>query len=207
MTLVESLEFGGLTITFDDRVLRPRPWTVAQSRWAAELMTQAPPGPVLELCTGAGHIGLASVAENRRRLLCVDLSEAAVGLCRANTRAAGLGHRVEVRQGRVDEVVGDAERFAVVLADPPWVPAAQTGTFPEDPLLAIDGGDDGLAVARTCLEVVERHLLPGGHAVVQLGSSAQADALGAWAEARGALRAGEVRSYLDRGVVALLTRP
>ena len=55
--------FGHLPIAFDERVLRPRPWTVAQSRWAAELLHDRPaPSAVLELCAGAGHIGLLALA-------------------------------------------------------------------------------------------------------------------------------------------------
>ena len=50
----------------------------------------------------------------------------------------------------MDEVLAPDERFALVIADPPWVPRAETGRFPEDPLLAIDGGDDGLDLARAC---------------------------------------------------------
>ena len=53
-----TVEFGGLQITFDSRLLSPRPWTQAQSRWAASLLPNLPPGDVLELCSGAGQIGL-----------------------------------------------------------------------------------------------------------------------------------------------------
>ncbi|MBI2244007.1 MAG: methyltransferase, partial [Nocardioides sp.] len=58
----ETMGFGPLRITFDGRVLRPRPWTAAQSEWAAEILADAPAGPVLELCAGAGQIGLLAVA-------------------------------------------------------------------------------------------------------------------------------------------------
>ena len=34
----EDMDFGRLRIAFDDRVLRPRPWTAAQSEWAAEIL-------------------------------------------------------------------------------------------------------------------------------------------------------------------------
>ena len=50
----------------------------------------------------------------------------------------------------MDVVLDPHERFAVVIADPPWVPRADTGRYPEDPVLAIDGGDDGLDLARAC---------------------------------------------------------
>ena len=45
----ETIDFGGLRIAFDQRVLRPRAWTENQSLWAAELLPSLPPGTVLEL--------------------------------------------------------------------------------------------------------------------------------------------------------------
>jgi len=42
-------------------------------------------------------------------------------------------------------------------------------TFPEDPVTAIDGGSDGLDLVRSCLDVMERHLMVGGSAVLQTG--------------------------------------
>src|SRR5207342_2779859 len=50
---VQTLSFGGLSIAHDDRVLRPRRWTLHQSHWALELLPGLPDGPVLELCSGA----------------------------------------------------------------------------------------------------------------------------------------------------------
>ena len=48
----EHLDFAGLDIVWDPRVLRPRPWTAEQGRWAAELGSGSD-GPMLELCCGA----------------------------------------------------------------------------------------------------------------------------------------------------------
>jgi release factor glutamine methyltransferase len=200
------MAFGDLTITFDDRVLRPRPWTAVQSRWAAELLASAPDGPVLELCAGAGHIGLLTVALAPRPMVCVDLNPAACELTRRNAEAAGLGHLVEVREGRIDEVLAPDERFAVVVADPPWVPRADTGRFPEDPLLAIDGGDDGLEVAWACVAAASGHLLPGGSAVLQLGTLEQAAAIEAGLFKYGDLVVVEVRDE-ERGVLVRLDLP
>ncbi len=204
--MTEHIAFGPLTIAFDERVLRPRAWTAAQSAWAAELMATAPPGPVLELCSGAGHIGLLAVLVSSRPLVCVDASAVACDYARANAAAAGIADRVEVREGRLEEAVRDDELFPVVIADPPWVPAADTGRFPEDPLTAIDGGDDGLDVARACLAVVDRHLAPGGSAVLQLGTTGQVDVLEAEPSvAEGRLAVVEVRQE-ERGVLARIDR-
>ncbi|HEX5920107.1 MAG TPA: RsmD family RNA methyltransferase [Nocardioides sp.] len=204
--MTDQLAFGSLTIAFDDRVLRPREWTAAQSEWAADLMTTAPGGTVLELCAGAGHIGLLAVAASARRLLCVDANPVACDYARANALAAGMAERVEVREARLQEALAEEERFPVVIADPPWVPREETGRYPEDPLTAIDGGDDGLDVARDCLAVIDGHLAVGGSAVLQVGTRAQTDVLRrepCFTESR--LVMVEVRQQV-RGVLARIDR-
>lgn len=155
----EVVDFGGLRIAFDDRVLRPRAWTQAQSRWAADLLPDLGAGDVMELCAGAGHIGLLALHEaarvgarrGSRHLLCVELDPVATQYATRNAEAAGLADRVEVRTGSMSDVLAPGERFPLIIADPPWVRSDQATRFPEDPLLAIDGGHDGLRVTRQCL--------------------------------------------------------
>lgn len=200
--------FGRLRIDYDARVLRPRAWTAAQSVWAAELLHDAPPGPVLELCAGAGQIGLLALAlaSSSRDLLLVDRDAAACGFARVNASRARPAGAVDVRRSPLETALAPGERFALIIADPPWVPTASVGRFPEDPVTAIDGGPDGLSVAWTCLDVIARHLLPAGSAVVQLGTAAQvdlvADRLGSDPSSR--LRVAGRRSYGSRGVLALM---
>ena len=205
--MTDQVAFGMLTISFDDRVLRPREWTAAQSEWAAEIARTAPDGTMLELCAGAGHIGLLAAAISGRRLVCVDSSPVACDFARANALAGGMADRVEVRQGRLETAVREDEQFPVIIADPPWVPRDLTWQFPEDPLPAIDGGVDGLDVARACLAVVADHLAPGGSAVLQLGTRAQADTLRHEpCLASGTLVVADVRQHV-RGVLVRVDRP
>jgi len=192
--------FGHLEIEYDGNVLTPRPWTALQSRWASELLREAPPGPVLELCAGVGQIGLLAVAGHARRLVCVDSSADACRHARRNAEAAGLGDLVEIRERALGDALADDERFALVIADPPWVPSAETGRYPEDPLTAIDGGPDGLDVARACVAAVRHHLLPGAPILLQLGSREQASDLAAGCPG---LEVGGIREG-SAGVVVLL---
>src|SRR5689334_1747601 len=76
-TPLREHDFSGLRIQYDDEVLAPRDWTAEQSRWAAELIREAGPGPVLELCAGVGHIGLLAVHLVPRPLVCVDANPVA----------------------------------------------------------------------------------------------------------------------------------
>ncbi|WP_228266118.1 methyltransferase [Microlunatus elymi] len=171
-----------MTIEFSDEVLQPRPWTLEQARWAAELADTAPDGRIVELCCGVGQIGLAfgrmCVDRGRPRdLVLVDADTQACGFARANAARTALGTDVEVRESLVQKAFRPDETFSVMVADPPWVPSGSTGRYPEDPLWAIDGGPDGLDIARSCLASVARHLQPGGSAVLQLGTDAQINAL------------------------------
>ena len=202
-----SVTFCGLSISFDHEVLEPRLWTQAQSDWAAELLPEAPPGPVLELCAGAGQIGLGAVRGSCRNLVLVDNNPAAHRFALMNAAANGLASHVEARLARIDTALQSSERFALIVADPPWVPTHQTSRFPEDPVLAIDGGDDGLDLARSCVDVIDRHLADGGSALLQVGTTAQANLIAAHALSRvsGRLHVVETRAF-DRGVIIQLAR-
>lgn len=199
-----AVPFGPLSIEVDDTVLQPRPWTYLQSSWGAELLTALPAGDVLELCSGAGQIGLGAVHGTGRRLVMVDASGSACALARRN--AGQLEEVVDVREGWFDAALGDAERFVLVVADPPWVPTQRVSDHPEDPVLAIDGGLDGLEVARRCVKVAAHHLAEDGRVLLQLGSRDQVDVLERTVVAAG-LVVEEVREGgedASRGVVALL---
>ncbi|MGJ9406381.1 methyltransferase [Nesterenkonia aurantiaca] len=204
---MRHLTFRGLAISFDDRVLEPRPWTEAQSGWAAELLLDAPPGPVLELCAGVGHIGLGSVLSSDRHLVMVDVNPVAEQFAQENAAANGLESRVEFRLNGIDTALAAEERFSLIVADPPWVRSADTSMFPEDPILAIDGGDDGLDLARTCVDLIDRHLSAGGSGLLQLGNTAQSETIATYAaeSLSGSVRVVETRVY-ERGVLVRITR-
>lgn len=207
MDSTSKVRFCGLTISFDDRVLTPRPWTEAQSLWAAELLAAAPAGPVLELCSGVGHIGLGAVRDSQRQLVMVDLNPVAQQFAAANAAANGLASRVEFRLAPMKEALGDEGRFVLIVADPPWVRTAETSMFPQDPLVAIDGGEDGLSLARTCVDLINHHLDEGGSALLQVGSTAQAALISAHAEKLppGSVTVVQTRAY-QGGVIVRLAR-
>ena len=213
----DSMPFGSLTIWFDRKGFRPRPWTQMQSAWAADLLARLPPGDLLELCAGAGHIGLLALAEadratgaqasSRRRLVQVDRDATACRLAVHNAASAGLGDRVEVRQGLVEQSLAAPERFVMIIADPPWVPSRRVRDYPENPQWAIDGGSDGLGVVRALLPVTERHLHATGVALLQVGGPHQVDRVQHLLQSTGSpLSVAESREAPDvhNGAVALL---
>jgi len=168
-----TVNFDALEVMYDPRVIEPRPWTAMQSHWAAEIAPLVPEGPILELCCGAGHIGLLAAVRSGRRLVQVDADPTACHWATRNAIAAGMASKVEVRCGTMVLQLGHEERYPLIIADPPYLPSAETARYPADPRLAIDGGADGLDVVRECIAVIDRTLTPDGAALLQLRGVAQ----------------------------------
>ena len=200
MSMTTEVEMGPCTIAYDERVLTPRPWTLMQSRWAAELAGGLPESPILELCSGAGHIGLVAALESGRHLIQVDADRIACEFAVANARAAGIADLVEVRHATLEDATRPGERFDLVLADPPYLPSDEVHRWPTDPVAAIDGGEDGLDLARRCLEISVAVLTPPGVALLQLRGRAQVEQLAQ--EFADVLEVVEVREVDDERAVA-----
>lgn len=174
---VRRCRIDGLVITWDERVLRPRRWTRAQSRWAVELDPLLPDGSLLELCCGVGHIGLLAARDTGRQALLVDADATACEHARRAVRAADLEQRVRVLRHHVDgaPVPGCAPRSAaLVLIDPPYLPTAQLQEAFGDPRHAVDGGHDGLRWVEPMLRTASHHLADGGGCLLQVRGPRQA---------------------------------
>ncbi len=187
---------GDMDIGWDHRVLEPRSWTLAQSRWATRLLGGGPgvdqligartdgvgPGPVLDLCSGVGYLGIDVARRTGRRVVQVDRNEAACAWARRNAEQAGVGELVEVRCAELWESLAPPEKFVLAMADPPYIPSDDVSRYPLDPPSTIDGGPDGLDVAREVLAVASRHLEDGGVLLLQVRGPVQAEEVALWLE-------------------------
>lgn len=199
-----TTSFGPLMVEYDDRVLRPRAWTLLQSRWAAELARDAPGGPLLELCAGAGQIGLAAAVLAGRNLVQIEADPVAAWYASANAQRAGWAQRTEIRVGLISQTIADAERFALILADPPYLDSDSVSRWPDDPVSAVDGGPDGLRLIGECLTVARNHLTSEGRMLLQVAGAGQADRVRD--ELAPNLRCAATRAVDQHGAIMLLER-
>ncbi|MET0420243.1 MAG: methyltransferase [Acidimicrobiia bacterium] len=197
-------DFGPLRVRYDDTMLEPRPWTLVQSRRAAALLEVLPPGPVLELHCGAGHIGQAAALWSKRHLVQVDDHEVACRWARDNASVNDIDATVVC--SRVETLCVEDASFALVIADPPYVPSKEVERFAADPVHAIDGGDDGLEGLRACLPVAARALQPGGALVVQVRGAAQAARVAGFSINSHLEISNTMELGPDRAIVTLLRR-
>jgi len=109
---------------------------------------------LLDMCTGTGVAGLIAAAKFARRVTLVDVAARSVRFAEFNVALNGLSN-VRVLQGDVYEPVGD-ERFSVIIAHPPYVPALETE------FVFRDAGVDGEQVTRKVIAGIGAHLAVGG---------------------------------------------
>ena len=174
--LLGWVEFDGLRIAVAPGVFVPRRRTELLVREAAR---RAPPrAVVVELCCGAGAVAAALTARlEGPDVYAVDIDPVAVRCARRNLPG---GH---VYAGDLDAPLPRRleHRVDVLVANAPYVPTGELGLMPaeardHEPRVALDGGADGLDVARRVVAVAPRWLAPGGVLLVET-SERQAPAL------------------------------
>jgi release factor glutamine methyltransferase len=180
--------FWTLDLLVTPATLSPRPDTETVVEAGAKLLAGHPAPLLLDMGTGTGAILLALLAAlPEARGVGLDCSAEALAVAGQNAARCGLAARCRFVQGGWDTAF--PERFHLVASNPPYIPsAAIAGLEPEvrehDPLLALDGGPDGLAAYRAILPCLPHLLVPGGHAVLEVGFD-QAHAVAALATADG----------------------
>lgn len=172
--LLGEREFWSLPFRLSSATLDPRPDSETVVEAALEHVgDRAAALRVLDLGTGSGCLLVALLHELPAAWgLGTDRSEAALATARDNAARLGLA-------GRACFVAADwaaplAGRFDLVIANPPYVErAALARLAPEvarhDPVLALDGGVDGLDAYRAIAAALPALLAPDGHAVLEIG--------------------------------------
>ncbi len=179
--LLGEHEFWGLPLFVDPSVLVPRPDTETVIEVARTLLAdRAAPCRALDLCTGSGAIALGLAKElPAAQVIATDVSAEAVAIAIRNIERNGFSDRVSVRQGDLFAPVAD-ESFDLIASNPPYIASHIIATLsPEvrrEPVLALDGGADGLVFYDRILAGAMAHLSPGGALLVEHGYD-QADAV------------------------------
>lgn len=175
--------FLGLRVAVDDGVFVPRRRTEFLARQAIRLAHRG--AVVVDLCCGSGAVAAAiAVAVPDVDLSAADIDPAAVRCARRNVNGAvyagDLYDALPTRlRGRVD----------VLVANVPYVPSGDVALLPPEartyePLVALDGGGDGLDVLRRVVAGAPEWLAPDGHLLFEM-STRQAPAAVALLRAAG----------------------
>lgn len=162
-------EFMGLPFLVNSDVLIPRQDTEIL---VEEALKKAKPGmQILDLCTGSGCI-IISMLKNRPDLFgtASDISAAALRIAEKNAKLNEVSP-VFVQGDLFAPVKGT---FDMILSNPPYIPTAEIEKLmPEvkehEPLLALDGKEDGLVFYKRIIKEGYSYLNPGGYLMFEIG--------------------------------------
>jgi len=168
--ILGTQEFCGLEFIVTPAVLVPRHDTELLVDEALKRVEAAK--RVLDIGTGSGCIAVALAKSlSSASVTAIDISVDALAI--ANLNAEKNGVSVDFRQGSIFEPVA-GERFDLIVSNPPYIPTSEISTLqPEvrefEPLLALNGGADGLDFYRCITKQAPEHLNPVGWLMIEVG--------------------------------------
>lgn len=168
-------EFWSLPLTLSEATLVPRAdtETVVEAALAA-FPERAQVFAFADLGTGSGAI-LAAILWERPHAagFGLDVSEEALATARANLERLGLANRAVLHKASFAEPFAEAE-LDLVVSNPPYIASSEISGLADEvalhePILALDGGADGLVAYRALIPQAARALKPGGRLILEVG--------------------------------------
>lgn len=172
--ILGSQEFMGLDFFVNEHVLIPRQDTETLVELVLEEQKEKNK-KLLDLCTGSGCIAISlAVKGGYESVTATDLSEEALQLAEKNARE----HQKTIRFFQGDLFLAlpqsEAKTFDIITSNPPYIPTAVIATLePEvrehEPMMALDGTEDGLKFYRQIAKEAGAWLKPGGSIYLEIG--------------------------------------
>ncbi len=174
--LIGEWEFYGLPLDISSSVLIPRVDTEVLAGEAMEYLKTLGSARVLDLCAGSGCVGLAIASRCPGvHVTLGELSAEALKVCRQNIRRSGLSGRVVPLQmdamAKPDKTLGE---FDCIVSNPPYIPSGDipgldASVKDYEPLMALDGGEDGLDFYRAIAHRWRSALAKNGRLYFEVG--------------------------------------
>lgn len=169
-------EFWGLRLEIDRHVLDPRPDTETVVEAILDRLADAYAAPrrILDLGVGSGAILCGLLASLPKAFgIGVDVSAGACAMARRNLARSGFSARAAILCGNwTDAFFGS---FDVIVSNPPYIRSADISSLDDevrghDPVLALDGGNDGLDAYRALAQRLAPRLAEGGLVALEIGA-------------------------------------
>lgn len=205
-----SREFMGLEFYVNEHVLIPR----QDTETLVELILKDYKGRkpvILDMCTGSGCIAISlSKIGGFDGVTAVDLSKEALKVAKRNADVLLGPGRITLIESDLFQAIEPKSRFDIIVSNPPYIPTEIIKELqPEvrnfEPMLALDGREDGLFFYRQLVSEGRRFLNPGGSIYFEIGYD-QAESVSALLEDAGfaEIRVVKDAAGLDRVVCAVM---
>jgi release factor glutamine methyltransferase len=182
--IVGQKEFWSMSFMVSRDVLIPRPETECLVEAAMDIMDSWEGKEnirVLELGTGSGALVISLASQKRQNdYFASDISMKVLDVARKNADVHGL-NEIQFFVGDWMAPLADKQRFFdVIVSNPPYIPRRQIETLaPEihryEPMLALDGDEDGLKCLRKIVQDAWIYLKPHGWLLLEMGYDQKED--------------------------------
>jgi ribosomal protein L3 glutamine methyltransferase len=173
--LLKRIYMRGVPFFIDERAIVPRSYIgeILDDELIETLIEPGKVKSVLDLCTGSGCLAILAARRFRKaKVDAADLSNDALAVARKNVALHRMHRRVQLVRGDLFVPLA-GKRYDLIVSNPPYVDAkGMRGLPPEcrhEPVLALDGGEDGIAIVRRIVDGAGRHLTSGGGLLCEVG--------------------------------------
>ena len=190
--LIGEKEFWSLTLEVNKNTLLARPDTetlventvVQIQNW--QIKHPESQCQIAELGTGTAAIPLAICAEVKNlHIIAVDCSKDVLEVAERNMERhksllSPRNNLIELVESNLFSKINPTEKLDFIISNPPYIPSKNISSLQVDitqyePLIALDGGPDGLSFYRYLLETAPSLLTPEGEMFLEIGFDQQAN--------------------------------
>ena len=166
-------EFMGLTFRTRPCALIPRQDTETLCEEALQIGGET----VLDMCCGTGCIGISLAKLGGMKASFADISPDCIALAGENAELNGIEGRF-FQSDLFENIQG---KYSLICCNPPYIPSGAIAGLQKEvlrePVLALDGGEDGLDFYRRIAKDYSKHLNIGGRLLIEVGAGQAGDVI------------------------------
>ena len=133
---------------------------------------------VLDMCTGSGSIAISIAKYVKESIIDADISKKALDIVQKNAKNNGVIECVNVIESNLFENLED-KKYNIIVSNPPYIRKNIMNTLDKqvqnEPLIALDGGDDGLDFYKRIISEAPKHLKQHGYLCFEIGYDQKED--------------------------------
>ena len=166
-------DFYNSTFSISDDVLDPRPETENIVEIANNFILEKGYESFIDLGTGSGCIILSILKENKNlTAVGVDISIDAINIAKKNSKDMNLEKRSSFLVSNWLSSVYNS--YDLIISNPPYIPSDEIITLSKtvknfDPLISLDGGQDGLECYKEIAQDINRVINKNGRVILEIG--------------------------------------
>jgi len=176
--IIKKQEFMKMEFYVDENVLIPRADTEIVVQEAINIINDNKYQNILDICTGSGAIAI-SIAKytSANKIAAVDISKKSLAIAKKNATKNEVLDKLEFINSNMFKNI--KEEYDLIISNPPYIRKNDINNLDEnvkkEPIIALDGGDDGLSFYRIIEKEAYNHLKENGYLVLEIGYDQKED--------------------------------